>query len=92
MDLIKTTGLMKTITDIGLFYEKLVKKFIVYISPDCNIEGSQKYMKVYVRGKCVKFSPSIINDYLGRSKSVKSNKTSSIDKIAKEITGEQVKQ
>ena len=39
----------------------------------------------------MKFSPSIINDYLGRSKFVGSDKVLSIDKIVKEITGRQVK-
>lgn len=36
---------------------------------------------MYDRGKCVKFSPSNINDYLGRSKSAGSDKDPSIDKI-----------
>lgn len=57
------------------------------ISPYCNVEGSHEYRKVYVRGKCVKFSPSIVNDYLCIRKSVGSDKAPSIDKIAKVITG-----
>lgn len=91
MDLIQVVGLMKSVTDIGPCYEKLVKEFIVNISPNFNVEGNQEYMKVYVRGKCVKFSPSIVNDY-GRSKSTGCNNASSVDKIAKEITGGQVKE
>lgn len=46
---------MKTVTDISACYEKLVNEFIVNMSPDCNVKGSQEYMKVYVREKCVKF-------------------------------------
>lgn len=49
-------------------------------------------MEVYVRGKCVKFSPSIIDAYLGRNKSTKSKKVFSMDKITKETTVGQVKQ
>lgn len=62
------------------------------ISLDCNFEGSHEYKKFYVRGKCVKFSPLIINGYFGKSKFAGSDKASSIDKIAKEITDGQVKQ
>lgn len=40
----------------------------------------------------MKFSPITINEYLGRSKFAMSDKLPSIDKIAKEITGGQVKQ
>lgn len=47
---------MKTVSDMRPYYEKLVKEFIVNLFHDCNIKGSQKYKKVYVRGKCVKFS------------------------------------
>lgn len=47
---------------------------------------------MYVRGKCVKFLPFIINEYLGRSKSAGSNKVPTIDKIAKDIISEKVKQ
>lgn len=92
MDLIKVVGLMKSVTDIGPCFGKLVNEFTVNISHDCNIEGIQAYMKKYVRGKCVKFLTSIINDYLGISKSIGSDKASSIDKISKEITSGQVKQ
>lgn len=49
-------------------YENMVKEFIVNLSPEWNIKGSQEYMKVCVRGKCVKFSPSIIDAYMGITK------------------------
>lgn len=76
---------MRTDFDIGHFYDKVVKEFIVNISTECNVEGNKEYKKVYVIGKCVKFSPLIINDYLGRSKSAGSYKILYIDKIAKDI-------
>ncbi|XP_050878663.1 uncharacterized protein LOC127082469 [Lathyrus oleraceus] len=81
-----------SVTNIGHCYETLVKEFLVNISSDCNVEGSEKYMKVYVRGSCVKFSPKIINEYLGRTKFAVYDDIPSIDKIKKEITGGQVKQ
>lgn len=70
----------------------LVKEFIVNLSADCSIKGTQEYIKVFERGKLVKFSPSIIKVYLGRNKLVKSDRVLSIDMIENEITAGQVKQ
>lgn len=81
MELLKPIGLMKIVTDVGPGYQKLVKEFIVNLTVEYNIEGINTYIKVYDIGKFVKFSPSIINDYLGRSKSAWSDKVPSIDKI-----------
>ncbi|XP_050888628.1 uncharacterized protein LOC127093769 [Lathyrus oleraceus] len=92
MNLLKDARLIKIVSDIRLCYENIIKEFIVNLSPDCNIEGSQKYKKVYVRGKCVKFSPSIIDAYLERNKSGESGKVLSMDNISKEIIVGQVKQ
>lgn len=92
MELLKAAGMKKSVTNIGPCYEKLVKEFIVNIIIECNFEESKEYRKVYVRAKCVKFSPSIINEYLGKRTSVGSYKVPNIAKIAKEITGGQVKQ
>lgn len=92
MNLLKDAGLMKTGSDIGPFYEKLIKDFIVNLSSECNVEGRKAYMKFCISGKCVKFSPSIINEHLGRSKSTGSEKVPSIDKTAKEIIAGKVKQ
>lgn len=47
----------------------------------CDVEGNKEYRKVYDRGNCVKVSPLIINDYLGRRKSAGSDKAPSIYKI-----------
>lgn len=60
---------------VGPCYENLVTEFIVNITSKCNVEGRKEYKKVYDREKCVKLSPQIIGDYLGRSK------VTSIDKI-----------
>lgn len=67
--MLKAASLMRIIFDICSCYEKIINEFIVNISTKCNVEGRKEYMKVYVRGKCVKFSPSIINDYFGKIKS-----------------------
>ncbi|XP_050891005.1 uncharacterized protein LOC127096484 [Lathyrus oleraceus] len=67
MDLIQEAGLMKTVTQFSKCYEMLVKEFIVNFSEECVDGKSKEFRKVYVRGKCVNFSPSVINKYLGRT-------------------------
>ena len=57
---------MKTVTRFAKFYETLVKEFIVNIPVDCADHKSKEYRKVYVRGRCVEFSPDIINIFLDR--------------------------
>ncbi|XP_050897773.1 uncharacterized protein LOC127104638 [Lathyrus oleraceus] len=66
MDLIQEAGLMKTVTQFSKCYEMLVKEFIVNLYEECAYGKSKEFRKVYVRGKCVNFSPSVINKYLGR--------------------------
>ncbi|XP_050878481.1 uncharacterized protein LOC127082288 [Lathyrus oleraceus] len=66
MDLIQEAGLMKTVTQFSKCYEMLVKEFIVNVSEECDDGKSKEFKKVYVRGNCVNFSPSVINMYLGR--------------------------
>lgn len=66
MELVKVVDLIKIVSDIGLCYENLIKEFIVNSSIEYNVKGSEEYKKVYVGRKCVKFSPSIINDYLNK--------------------------
>lgn len=53
---------------VGPCYEKLFKEFIVNITAECNVEGYKEYRKVCDRGKCVKLSPPIFNNHLGRRK------------------------
>ncbi|XP_050918569.1 uncharacterized protein LOC127136000 [Lathyrus oleraceus] len=66
MDLIQEAGLMKTVTQFSKCYEMLVKEFIVNLSEEYADGKSKEFRKVYVRGKCVNLSPSVINKYLGR--------------------------
>lgn len=43
---------MKTLTDIGLFYEKMVNKFSVNIIVVGHVKGCKEYKLVYDREKC----------------------------------------
>ncbi|KAH1215144.1 hypothetical protein GmHk_13G036361 [Glycine max] len=90
MDLIKTAGLLKTVTKLGDCYESLVREFIVNIPSDITNRKSDEYQKVFVRGKCIRFSPAVINKYLDRPTDGVVDIAVSEHQIAKEITAKQV--
>ncbi|KAH1253795.1 hypothetical protein GmHk_04G010370 [Glycine max] len=90
MDLIKAAGLLKTVSKLGDCYEGLVREFIVNIPSDISNRKSDDYQRVFVRGKCVKFSPAVINKYLGRPTDGVIDIAVSEHQIAKEITAKQV--
>ncbi|KAH1193172.1 hypothetical protein GmHk_19G054271 [Glycine max] len=90
MDLITAAGLLKTVTKLGDCYESLVREFIVNIPSDITNRKSDEYQRVFVRGKCVRFSPAVINKYLGRPTDGVVDITVSEHQIAKEITAKQV--
>ncbi|XP_058774636.1 uncharacterized protein LOC131648922 [Vicia villosa] len=66
-ELIQEAGLLKTIYNHPKCYERLVKEFVVNLSEDCGNSRSVDFRKVFVRGKCVSFSPSVINNFLERT-------------------------
>jgi hypothetical protein len=91
MDLILQAGLMKTVSGLGSCYEKLVKEFIVNIGEDCGNRLSKEFHQVFVRGKCVQFSPAVINAYLGRREYDYPGFEPTNNQICKTITANQVK-
>jgi hypothetical protein len=66
MDLIKSVGLMKTVSGLPQCFEGLVKEFVVNIPEDIADKNIKEFCKVFVKGRCVKFSPIVINKFLGR--------------------------
>ncbi|XP_058749537.1 uncharacterized protein LOC131622521 [Vicia villosa] len=72
-------------------YEMLVKEFIINLSEDCVDRKSNDFKKVYVRGKCVTFSSTIINNFLGRSDEAQPKLEVSDNKVCQVITAKQVK-
>ncbi|KAK2397005.1 hypothetical protein P8452_18147 [Trifolium repens] len=87
--LLEAAELMKTMKNLGNCYEMLVKEFIVNITSACS-EGSGEFGKVRVRGKDVKFSPTTINEYLGRNPTIEGDEAELVKEVTKEITGGQV--
>ncbi|XP_050908498.1 uncharacterized protein LOC127122157 [Lathyrus oleraceus] len=92
MSLIQEDGLMKNVIGFGKCYEMLVKEFIVNISKECDNKRSKEFRKVYVRRRCVDFSPEIINRFLGRNEEEQVEVEVSDNVICKEITTKQVKE
>src|ERR1044072_1455320 len=92
MSLIRTAGLMKTVTQVGRCYESLVKEFIINVGPEVSKPRHADYYKVYVRGQSVEFSPVVINKFLGRSEEVVNKEQVSLESIVKELTANQVSQ
>ncbi|CAJ2648306.1 unnamed protein product [Trifolium pratense] len=90
-DYIKEAGLLKTVCDFSPCYELLVKEFLVNIPEECDNPLSKDYHKVFVRGKCINFSPVVINNYLGRSVEPKAELEVANDVVSSEITAGKVK-
>ncbi|MCH81839.1 envelope-like protein, partial [Trifolium medium] len=92
VDLIEDASLMKNVAGFGNCYEMLVKEFIINIPKDCDSKTSKEYMKVYVRGKSVEFSPEVINRFIGRSEEDHAEVEVTDNAVCKEITAKYVKQ
>ncbi|XP_045794053.1 uncharacterized protein LOC123888927 [Trifolium pratense] len=91
VNLIEEAGLMKTVSELGKCYDKLTREFLVNIPADCDDPLSPEYLKVYVRGKCVDFSPAIINQHLGRCDVPAPELEISMNEVCKTITGDKVR-
>lgn len=83
---------MKSVVGFGKCYKVLVKEFIVNIPTDCDNKKSKEYKKVYVRGRCVEFSPEVINRFMGRCDDEQAEVEVIDNTVYKEITAKQVSQ
>ncbi|XP_045802177.1 uncharacterized protein LOC123895728 [Trifolium pratense] len=71
--------------------EKLVKEFLINVADNCNDPASPEYRQVFVRGKCVKFSPTIINQYLQRDSDEVTPLKVTDNEVCKVLTGGRIK-
>lgn len=92
VSLIENEGLMNSVDGFGKCYEMLVKDFIVNIPMDCYNKKSKEYKKVYVKGRCVEFSPEVINKFMGRCEDEQDELEVTDNTDCKEITAKQVSQ
>ncbi|XP_058753265.1 uncharacterized protein LOC131626472 [Vicia villosa] len=91
VNLIHEDGLIKIVTKFSKCYEVLVKEFIVNLHEDCGNKKAKDYLKVFVRGKCVNFSPTVIKKFLDRSNEAQPELEASDNQMCKVITAGQVK-
>ncbi|XP_058745820.1 uncharacterized protein LOC131618661 [Vicia villosa] len=61
------------------------------MSEDCGNSKNADYKKVFVRGKCVSFSPSVINQFLGRTNEAQTELEVTDNQVCQVITAKQVK-
>ncbi|XP_058759284.1 uncharacterized protein LOC131632562 [Vicia villosa] len=91
LELIQEAGLLKTVCNLPKFYEKMVKEFVVNLYVDCGNSRTVDYRKVFVRGKCVSFSPSVINKFLGKTDEAQAELEVTDNQVCQVITTKQVK-
>ncbi|XP_058762803.1 uncharacterized protein LOC131636162 [Vicia villosa] len=90
LKLIQEAGLLKTVCNLSKCYEKQVKEFVVNLSEECGNIRSVDYKKVFVRGKCVPFSLSVINKFLGRKDEAQTELEVTDNIVCQVITAKQV--
>ncbi|XP_050915281.1 uncharacterized protein LOC127130287 [Lathyrus oleraceus] len=92
VSLIENEGLMKSVDGFGKCCEMLVQDFIVNIPMDCDNKKSKEYIKVYVGGRCVEFSPEVINMFMGRCGDEQAEVEGTDNTVYKELAAKQVSQ
>ncbi|PNX72674.1 envelope-like protein, partial [Trifolium pratense] len=86
VDGIKHAGLVKTASDLGNCYDRLVKEFLINIAENCDDLENPEYKQVYVCGKCLHFSPTLIKQYLEKCIEEVAELEVTDDEICKTIT------
>ncbi|XP_045792087.1 uncharacterized protein LOC123886855 [Trifolium pratense] len=84
-------GLMKTVCGLDKCYDRLVKEFLINVAENYDDPASPEYRQVFVRGKCVKFSPTVINQYLQRNTEEVADLKVTDNEFCKVITGGKIK-
>ncbi|CAJ2658356.1 unnamed protein product [Trifolium pratense] len=72
-------------------YDRLVKEFLINVAANCNDPASPEYRQVFVRGKCVQFSPTVINQYLQRDSEEVAPLKVTDNEVCKVLTGGKIK-
>ncbi|CAJ2646436.1 unnamed protein product [Trifolium pratense] len=91
VEALEYAGLMKTVVGLDTCYDRLVKEFLINVAADCNDPASPEYRQVFIRGKCVQFSPIVINQYLQRSSDEVAPLKATDNEICKVLTGGKIK-
>ncbi|KAA0041517.1 flocculation protein FLO11-like [Cucumis melo var. makuwa] len=65
LELRRNAGLIRTVSEVGLFYPRLMRELIVNLPSDFNDPSADEYQKVHIRGVCFNVSSELLNSYLG---------------------------
>ncbi|KAA0058506.1 flocculation protein FLO11-like [Cucumis melo var. makuwa] len=65
LELICNAELIRTVSEVGLFYPRLMRELIVNLPLDFNDPCVDEYQKVHIHGVCFNVSPKLLNSYLG---------------------------
>ncbi|XP_050920396.1 uncharacterized protein LOC127138034 [Lathyrus oleraceus] len=77
--------------ELGKDAVEVKEEFIVNILEDIANKNNKEFCKVFVRGKCITFSPTVINNFLGRRVEGASELEATNNEVYREITARQVK-
>ncbi|XP_050897022.1 uncharacterized protein LOC127103824 [Lathyrus oleraceus] len=88
---VKKTTVRKSPVKVVACYEGLVKESIVNIPEDIADKNNKEFCKVFVRGKCITFSPTVINNFMGRKVEGAGELEATDNEVYREITARQVK-
>ncbi|CAJ2639582.1 unnamed protein product [Trifolium pratense] len=91
VEALEYAGLMKTVVGLDKCYDRLVKEFLINVAANCNDPASPEYRQVFVRGKCVQFSPTVINQYLQRDSEEVAPLKVTDNEVCKVLTGGRIK-
>ncbi|XP_050919112.1 uncharacterized protein LOC127136617 [Lathyrus oleraceus] len=89
---VKRTIVRKSPVKAVVCYEGLVKEFVVNIPEDIADKNSKEFYKVFVRGKCITFSPTMINKFLGRGTKGACELEATDNEVCREISARQMKE
>ncbi|TYJ96982.1 flocculation protein FLO11-like [Cucumis melo var. makuwa] len=65
LELIRNVDLIRTLSEVGPFYPRLMRELIVNLPSDFNDPSADEYQKVHIRGVCFNVSSELLNSYLG---------------------------
>ncbi|KAA0038408.1 flocculation protein FLO11-like [Cucumis melo var. makuwa] len=65
LELIRNVDLIRTLSEVGPFYPRLMRELIVNLPSDFNDPSADEYQKGHIRGVCFNVSSKLLNSYLG---------------------------
>lgn len=87
IELLKSTGLLSTVTSVGSYHAQLVREFIVNLPDQVDDATSPHFQKVVIRNKIIDFSPKVIHEFMGSNAPTSEDQVPSRIELISELTG-----